>query len=113
MSNGNKTGLIGLAALALFTISTDASAYSGEHFVTCNLDPAGDNFLALRSCGSSSCPMKHKLGPDTFMLTYEPYSENGWREVVVLRGLQDQSVSGVSGWVYDKYICRIDYRWKD
>jgi len=90
-----------------------AVAYSGENFVVCNLDPAGDNFLALRSCGASKCKMTRKLGPDTFLLTFNPKSVNGWREVMVLHGLQDASYSGASGWVYDDYICKIDYLWKD
>ncbi len=102
-----------LAAIGLTVIATGASAYSGENFVTCNLDPNGDNFLALRSCGSSKCQMTKKLGPDTFLLTMEPNSVKGWREVIVIKGLQDQSYSGPDGWVYDKYICEINYRWKD
>lgn len=86
-----------------------ADAYSGEDYVVCNLDPNGDNFLALRSCGSSKCQMLGKLGPGTFLLTTDPYSENGWRSVIVKDGLDDESYSGPNGWVYDKYICRIQY----
>lgn len=105
--NGMRTVLALVSALVMS--STTAFAYSGEHYVTCDLDPNGDNFLALRTCGSSNCRMTHKLGPDTFLLTMEPYAENGWRWVTVIRGLQDQSVSGPSGWVYSKYICEIRY----
>mgnify|MGYP000159151380 CR=1 FL=1 len=89
--------------------SGSALAYSGEYFVTCNLNPQGDNFLALRTCGSSKCPMTHKLGPGTFMLSMEPYAVKGWREVIVLRSLQDQSYSGPHGWVYSRYICEVRY----
>ncbi|NOX41366.1 MAG: hypothetical protein GXP05_12915 [Alphaproteobacteria bacterium] len=102
-----------IISLIWLGLTSTASAYSGEQFVTCNLNPNGDNFLALRSCGSSKCDTIRKLGPDTFLLTMEPSSENNWREVILLDGLQDESYAGVSGWVYDKYICRIDYRWKD
>jgi hypothetical protein len=84
-------------------------AYSGENYVVCNLNPNGDNFLALRTCGSSKCRMTHKLPPNTFLLSMEPYAENRWREVIILNGLQDDSYSGPSGWVYDKYICEIRY----
>ena len=86
-----------------------ADAYSGEDYVVCNLDPNGDNFLALRSCGSSKCEMLQKLGPGTFLLTMDPDSENGWRAVIVKTSLDDESYSGPNGWVYDKYICRIQY----
>ncbi len=104
-----------LAAIALTTTLTalcwasSANAYSGEYFVTCNLNPQGDNFLALRSCGSSKCRMMRKLGPGTFMVSLEPYAVKGWREVIVLRSLQDQSYSGPRGWVYSKYICEVRY----
>ncbi len=39
------------------------------------------------------------------MVSLEPYAVKGWREVIVLRSLQDQSYSGPRGWVYSKYIC--------
>lgn len=84
-------------------------AYSGENYVVCNLDPNGDNFLALRTCGSSKCTMTHKLPPDTFLLTMNPEAQNHWREVIVLKGLQDESYSGPAGWVYDKYICEVRF----
>ena len=80
-------------------------AYSGEQYVTCGLDPNGDNFLALRSCGSSKCQMLQKLGPGTFMITLEPKGTKGWREVIVQRHVEDWSYEGPKGWVYEKYIC--------
>lgn len=84
-------------------------AYSGEHYVVCKLNPNGDNFLALRTCGSTKCAMTHKLSPDTFLLSMDPYAENHWRAVIVMNSLQDNSYSGPSGWVYDRYICEIGY----
>jgi hypothetical protein len=48
-----------------------------------------------------------RLGPATFMTTLEPVGTKGWREVIVMRDSQDDSYSGPSGWVYEKYICRI------
>ena len=101
-----KRAMFTLAA-ALATAGA-AYAYSGEQYVTCKLDPNGDNFLALRTCGSSSCEMIRKLGPDTFVITMEPYETKGWREVIVQQGSQDWSYSGVKGWVYGKYICKVD-----
>jgi hypothetical protein len=87
----------------------DAFAYSGESFVTCKLNPKGDNFLALRTCGSSKCEMTRKLGPGTFMLSLEPKAVKGWREVMVVKSLEDESYSGPTGWVSAKYICKIQY----
>lgn len=104
-----KLGMaLGLAAI-LTTVSPPARAYSGEQYVVCKLNPNGDNFLALRSCGSSKCNMMAKLGPGTFLMSTEPYSEKGWRQVIVQRNMQDESYSGPMGWVYDKYICEIRY----
>lgn len=96
-------------AACISLMSTAALAYDGEQYVVCNLNPDGDNFLALRSCGSSSCEMKRTLAPGTFLITMEPVATKGWREVIVQRDIQDWSYDGISGWVYGKYICRIDY----
>lgn len=104
----NLKHLAPIAALSMI-LAGSALAYSGEDYVVCNLDPNGDNFLALRSCGSSKCQMLRTLGPGTFLLTLEPYAESGWRQVMVKSGLDDHSYSGPDGWVYDKYICRIQY----
>lgn len=84
-------------------------AYSGEVYAVCKLDPNGDNFLALRRCPSSECQMIRKLGPGTFLHTMNPSSEGRWREVIVKRNIQDESYTGVSGWVYDRYICKVSY----
>lgn len=99
---------LALAALTALAATT-AQAYDGEQYVVCNLNPDGDNFLALRTCGASSCDMTMKLGPGTFVITMEPYSDNGWRQVIIQRTIQDWSYSGPSGWVYDKYICEVRY----
>lgn len=99
----------GLAILAVLATATAAFSYSGEDYITCNLDPNGDNFLALRACPSTKCEMIAKLGPDQFLVTMEPQSEGNWREVITKTGLQDDSYSGLRGWVYDKYICKIRY----
>lgn len=93
---------------SLCPLVSPANAYSGEVFTVCRLNPNGDNFLALRQCGSSSCEMTGKLGPGTFLLTFEPYDENGWRHITVMKNIDDMSNSGPSGWVYSKYICQVD-----
>ena len=98
-----------VVALAMFgsLLAAPALSYSGETFVTCNLNPDGDNFLALRECASSKCDMIMRLPPDTFLMSMNPDEGSGWREVIVLDGLQDESYAGPSGWVYDKYICPV------
>jgi len=101
--------IVSVALLALTVSSSVVQAHSGQVYVTCNLNPNGDNFLALRTCGSSKCQMIMKLGPDTFMTSLEPYNVKGWREVVIMKGLQDESYSGPSGWVYEKYTCEVRY----
>lgn len=95
-------GLLGAVAMV-----GAAEAYDGEQFVVCKLNPKGDNFLALRSCGGTSCNMIRKLGPDTYVVTLEPYATKGWREVIVQEHSQDWSYEGVKGWVYEKYICQV------
>lgn len=108
----NIETLIKTGAVFATTIAITGSAlwaYSGEHYVVCKLNPNGDNFLALRTCGSTKCAMTHKLPPGTFLISLEPYAEKHWHEMIVLKGLQDESYSGPSGWVYDKYICAVGY----
>ena len=98
-----------LLSIAGVVPMTSALAYSGEDFVVCRLNPAGDNYLSLRTCGSTKCHEKRRLGPGTFLISLEPYAVKRWREVIVKRHAQDESYSGPSGWVYSKYICKIQY----
>ena len=96
------------AALALsFAATGMAFAYSGEIYATCGLNPQDDNFLALRICGSTNCAMTHKLGPGVFMLSFEPYGTNGWRKVAILNSPDEMDLAGPSGWVFERYICRV------
>ena len=100
---------LGLAAG--FGATQSAEAYSGEVYTVCKLDPNGDNFLSLRDCASSSCRQIRQLGPGTFLWTTEPYSEAGWRPVIVMRDINDEyPVDGPSGYVFDRYICRVEFR---
>ncbi|MCP5038906.1 MAG: hypothetical protein GY945_15040 [Rhodobacteraceae bacterium] len=97
------------AALLLAGSAGAVQAYDGEQFVVCKLNPNGDNFLALRTCGATSCKMISKLGPGTFVITMEPYETNGWREIIVQSHIEDWSYGGRSGWVYGRYICEVRY----
>lgn len=108
-SAGRHGVILGLVTTAMLA-ATPAVPYSGEYFVTCRLDPNGDNFLALRECTSSGCDRIMRLPPDTFLMSMNPDTGSGWREVIVLNGLQDESYSGPHGWVYDKYICPVIYK---
>lgn len=64
------------AAIAMTVSAPIAQAFSGEYFVTCKLNPNADNFLALRTCGSTKCPMIMRLPPDTFLIALNPHAEN-------------------------------------
>ena len=116
IGRNNSEGLIvrflskaALTAAVLVVSAIGALAYDGEQYVVCNLNPDGDNFLALRNCGSTSCKMTMKLGPGTFVITVDPHEVDKWRAVIVQDGIQDWSYSGPSGWVYGKYICEVRY----
>ncbi len=93
------------AGLALS--GTVATAYSGEIFRVCGLDPNGDNFLAFRTCGSTKCRMTRKLGPGTYVMSLDPFEENGWRAVILMRNRYDESYEGPNGWVYGRYLCPV------
>ena len=96
------------SALAVSLVTTGtALAYSGEIYVTCGLDPQGDNFLALRRCGSTRCDMAHRLGPGTYLLSFEPWGTNGWREVSILNSPDEQDIAGPTGWVFERHICPV------
>lgn len=96
--------------IASAALSTTALSYSGEQYVTCNLDPKGDNWVALRAAPNPSAKVLKKLPPATFVITAEPYTKGKWREVTVQKNMQDNSYTGVTGWVYTDYICEVRYR---
>lgn len=113
--NSGRSRHTRFAALAAFlgVIGSTGSAtgYSGEVYTVCRLNPDGDNYLSLRDCPSSSCPELLRLGPGTFLWTTEPFSEQGWRPVIVMRDINDEyPVNRPSGYVFDRYICRVDFR---
>lgn len=100
-----------LGGLILSASAGAAGAYSGEVFTVCRLNPNGDNYLSLRQCGSSDCAELLRLGPGTFLWTEEPYSERRWRAVIVMRDINDEyPVNRPRGFVYDKYICKVEMR---
>ncbi|TLP46041.1 hypothetical protein FDK21_10480 [Cohaesibacter sp. CAU 1516] len=86
-----------------------AVAYDGEDYVTCRLDPNGDNYLSLRSCGATHCVEIMRLGPETPLRSFEPSGTAGWREVQVLPYLFAPHDAYPSGWVFERYICKVQY----
>jgi hypothetical protein len=68
-----------LVAALMASLSSSAQAYSGEVFVVCRLNPAGDNYLSLRTCGSTKCREIRRLGPGTYLDSMEPYAVRRWR----------------------------------
>lgn len=96
-------------AAAAASIAFAAHAYSGEQYVTCNLDPNGDNWLALRTGHDVHSKRIAKLGPGTFLITMNPDPVGQWREVIVQKHIEDWSYEGMSGWVYVDYICQVVY----
>lgn len=97
------------AALTALCLASAAQAYDGEQYVTCNLDPNGDNWLALKAAPDLGSQRLAKLGPGTFLITVEPWAQGKWREVIVQRDIQDWSYGGPHGWVYTDYICEVVY----
>ena len=103
------TAGVGWTITSVAGLSSPAAAYSGEIYTVCRLNPQGDNFLALRDCGSTKCPAIKRLGPGTFLWTLEPYSNGGWRPVTVMRDINDEyPIKGPTGYVFDRYICKVD-----
>jgi hypothetical protein len=99
-----------MAAVALMLgVLSPALSYDGERYRVCGLNPQGDNYLSLRTCGSTRCAEIARLGPNTYLFTPEPFSQGRWRQVVVMRNYNDMYPYPVgnrlSGWVYDRYIC--------
>lgn len=95
-----------LLALAAAVTATALWAYSGEEYRVCNLDPNGDNWLALKSAPDLNAQRIAKLGPDTPLLTWEPEPVGKWRQVTVMKSrAQVYDFSDLNGWVYTDYIC--------
>tara|TARA_R100000322_G_scaffold75912_8_gene47576 strand:+ start:8792 stop:9082 length:291 start_codon:yes stop_codon:yes gene_type:complete len=90
-------------------IAGTATAYDGEVYVTCHLDPNGDNWLALKAAPDIGAQRLARLGPGTFLLTHEPEAVGVWREVSVI-DTPDAfwPDAGPSGWVHTDYICYVD-----
>ena len=106
MINSRKKTIFAAACIAATTaLSAPLLAYSGEDYYVCKLNPNGDNYLSLRTCGSTKCKEILRLGPDMMMTSFEPYGTNGWREVVLKGYAQDDTDAGTVGWVFERYIC--------
>ncbi|PTV95519.1 hypothetical protein C8J27_104155 [Rhodobacter aestuarii] len=101
------------AAFALAAgVATALWAYSGEQYVVCNLNPNGDNWLALKAGPNINSKRLMKLGPGTFLETWSPDPVGAWREVTVMRDINDWHGNGPHGWVHVNYICYVDWRGK-
>lgn len=97
---------LALAALATATLALAAHAYSGEEYTVCNLDPNGDNWLALKAAPNINSQRIAKLGPGTPLLTWDPEPVGKWRQVTVMNSrAQMYDFSDLSGWVHTDYIC--------
>ncbi len=92
----------------IFGLTTPLIAYSGEDYSVCKLNSKGENYLSLRLCGSTKCTVIMRLGPGYMLTSLEPNGENGWREVVTRGYAQDDTGSGIKGWVHEKYICPVN-----
>ncbi len=101
--------LAAVLATSVLFMAPQSMAYDGEDYITCRLDPNGDNFLSLRSCGSTNCEEIMRLGPETPLRTYEPSGTRGWRQVQVLPYLFAPHDDYPSGWVFERYICKVNY----
>jgi hypothetical protein len=104
-----KISSLAAAVIPALGLAAAALAYDGEQYVTCNLDPAGDNWVALKAAPDLRAQRLMKLGPGTFLITTEPYAQGAWRQVIVQRDIQDWSYGGPSGWVHTDYICKVVY----
>ena len=110
MSSGQRfvrrVAFAALTSAMLALPAMPASAQDGYLYVT-NLDPNGDNWLALRSQPSTRNGKRlAKLGPDTVLAPSGDRSGR-WINVLVLTGpFRDQT-----GWVYDSFVacCRTPY----
>lgn len=101
----------GVATLVAVLMAGAAWAYSGEIYTTCRLDPNGDNWLALKSAPDIGSQRIAKLGPGTFLLTWNPEPVGNWRQVTVIENPDDPYETGtISGWVHTGYICQVNYR---
>ena len=106
-----KTAAIAAFMIAMPLLATSPSAaYDGQIYQVCGLNPYGDNFLSLRTCGSTRCAEIMRLGPGTILRSWEPWGTRGWRQVDVIPNPDAPHGGGYpSGWVYEKYICEIRY----
>jgi hypothetical protein len=80
-----------------------ASAYDGEYFRVCRLNPYGDNYLSLRTCPSTRCREITRMGPGTEVVSINPYPRRRWWEIEILdaNGMR----TGIAGWAYGGYLC--------
>lgn len=103
--------LLSLAFVAVpLTLVTPAQAYDGQIYRVCGLNPYGDNYLSLRTCGSTRCREIMRLGPGTALRSWEPWGTRGWRQVDVIPHINAPHMGNYqTGWVFEKYICEVRF----
>lgn len=94
-----------LVALAIAVSPTLSAAYSGASFEVCRLDPAGDNFLALRTGPGSSHSMVMQLSPGS-VVEARGDQRGKWLQVVVEQANGQTYLRDLPrGYVYTDYLC--------
>ncbi len=105
MKTRKSLWFIPLVVAAVFAAGAPAGlAYDGEYFRVCRLNPMGDNYLSLRTCGSTRCPEITRMGPGTEVVSVNPYPRRRWWEVEILDNTGART--GIIGWAYGRYLCR-------
>jgi hypothetical protein len=93
--------------LIILAFTNPASAVSGQAYLVCNLNPNGDNFLALREGPSSSHRMLMTLGPGS-IVEARGTQEGKWLSVVVEHANDQTFLRDLpAGYVYTDYLCPI------
>lgn len=89
-----------LIATLLALAAPQAMAVSADIYAVCNLNPDGDNFLALREKPTTQSRMIMKIPPNTRLAEWGRSGD--WMEVDVL-------IDGrPSGYVHSAYTCLVE-----
>nr|WP_138976402.1 SH3 domain-containing protein [Microbulbifer agarilyticus] len=98
---------IGLKVLLLAIVSLlatlQATAYSGDHYRVCNLDPQGENFLALREAPMATSRLVMRLPSGYDVEVRGPRKNGRWFPVATV----DEKGSLIEGYVFDAFVCPV------
>ena len=106
--------LIPITAVCM-ALAGGANAYSGEDYVVCNLDPNGDNFLAVRASTNAGAYELDRLGPgqgvhmcdsdgDWIGIVYDKSGELDCGTDTPVAEERDYEGPCESGWVSKRYV---------